>query len=47
MSLGQFIVNNVKNDLEHFLNSRNRRNFENQKSAEVAGNNVKNGRFRP
>ena len=33
--------------LEHFLNGRNRKNFENRKNAEIAGNRVKNGRFRP
>ena len=36
-----------KMTLEHFLNGPNRTSFENQKNAEIAGNIVKNGRFRP
>ena len=47
MLLGQFIVKTRKIALEHFLNGPNRTNFETRKNAEIAGNSVKNGRFRP
>ena len=32
---------------DHFLNGPNRTNFESRKNAEIAGNSVKNGLFRP
>ena len=35
-----------KTTQEHLLNSPNRTNFENWENADIAGNSVKNGRFR-
>ena len=48
MFLGQFFVKNAKNDPRTlFERPKSEKKIENRKNAEIAGNGVKNDRFRP
>ena len=47
MFLGQFFAKNAKNDPRTLLNGPSRTKFEIQVNTEIAGNGMKNGRFRP